>query len=127
MAPPASAYAHNRPPLGTHQPYTTPFLARLSTFILHAPVLTVKYALSPGDIASDASFTHLCKSLDPNSAALRPDQSVNMLCQRLLRILNEIAHKLPRDEHPSPGTIPLALCLLARYRVALDSAASDCD
>lgn len=127
MAPPRSALAHTLPPLRTHQPYTAPFLARLSTFILYAPVSTVKYALSPSDIAGDASFTHLCKSLDPNSATLRPDTSVNLLCQRLLRMLNEIPHKLPRDEHPSPGTIPLAPCLLACYRVALHSAVFDCD
>lgn len=87
----------------------------------------MKYALSPSDIAGDASFTQLCKSLDPNSTALRPDTSVNVLSQRLLRILNEIPHKLPRDEHPSSGTIPLALCLLARYRMALYGAAFDCD
>ncbi|KAL7772317.1 hypothetical protein CFE70_002275 [Pyrenophora teres f. teres 0-1] len=121
------ALANTIPPSNTLQPYTAPFLAHLSMFVLRAPVFTMKYALSPGDSASDASFTSLCESLDPNSDALRPNTSVNVLYQCLIRILEEIPRKFCRNDPPSSDTIPLALCLLARYRMALAPVPSDCD
>ncbi|KAI1574187.1 hypothetical protein PtrEW13061_011031 [Pyrenophora tritici-repentis] len=126
MTRPAPAPATTVPP---RQPYTPPGRARRSTFILRAPLLIVKETLSPGDdSARDASLTSLCKTLDPNSDALRPDASVNMLCQCLIRIPKEILRNFSCDHHPSPDTIPLALCLLVRYRVALASVPSDdCD
>ncbi|KAE8842845.1 hypothetical protein PTNB85_00516 [Pyrenophora teres f. teres] len=122
-----SALANTIPPSNTLQPYTAPFLAHLSMFVLRAPVFTMKYALSPGDSASDASFTSLCESLDPNSDALRPNASVNVLYQCLIRILKEIPRKFCGNDPPSSDTIPLALCLLARYRMALAPVPSDCD
>ncbi|RMZ69228.1 hypothetical protein GMOD_00003169 [Pyrenophora seminiperda CCB06] len=106
------------PEVLSSQPYTAPFLARLSTFILRAPISTVKEAF---DLASDARLPSLCKSLDANSDALRPDSHMNMLCQRLVRILHNIPANFPPDQHPSPDTIPMALCMLARYRVAQPS------
>ena len=61
-----------------HQLYTAPFLARLATFILQAPLPTVKSAFGYGDIASDSTsdgdgysdFASLLASIDPNTDAL---------------------------------------------------------
>jgi len=43
------------------------------------------------------------------------------MCQRILRLLNELVIMFPGTTHLSPDTIPLALCLLFRYRVTLAS------
>lgn len=115
MTPPASSPTIKQS-LSFHQPYTAPFLARLSTFILHAPLTTVKSALSSTS-THDGELPHI----DPDSDAMRPTQYVNVMCQRLLRFLNELTLVYPRADYPSPDTIPLALCLLLRYRIALAS------
>jgi hypothetical protein len=106
----------NRPPLSSCQPYTAPLLARLSMFILHAPLATVESALSPIS-TSDGELSHI----DPNSDVLRPNKLTNAMRQCMLRLLKELTLKFPCADHPSPDTIPLALCLLFCHCVALAS------
>jgi hypothetical protein len=113
---PRASYPITKQCLSPHQPYTVPFLARLSTFILHAPYATVEASLRPTP-TRDAKVIHI----DPNSDALRPTQFINAMCQRLLRLLNERTLDSPQTDHPSPDTIPFALCLLSRYRAASTS------
>ncbi|KAF1834265.1 hypothetical protein BDW02DRAFT_346840 [Decorospora gaudefroyi] len=122
MAP--SAYSANTAstPTLTHQPHTAPFLARLAAFILHAPLPTVKSVLRSSSVCnsdsdSDSAFTSACASVNPNSKLLRSDAATSAMCQRLLRLLNELILKFPRADIPSPDTIPLALCLLYHYRM----------
>jgi hypothetical protein len=109
--------------LDTH-PYTAAFLARLATFILHAPLSTVKCAFAPTSTrASDGdSPTPTCDiaslCIDLNSVVLRPSAEVNAMCQRLVRLLNALHIHFPRAEFPSRDTLPLALCLLHRFRLA---------
>ena len=95
------------------QPYTSSFLARLSTFILHAPFDIVESTLRPSSTHSDKT-----DHINPNSDALRPTQFMTTVCQGLLRFLNM---EFTSADHASPDTIPLALCLLLRYRVASSS------
>ncbi|KAF1840668.1 uncharacterized protein K460DRAFT_436171 [Cucurbitaria berberidis CBS 394.84] len=89
------------------QPYTAAFLARLSTFILHAPLDIVSSIFT---LSSKCDGEPL--RIDPNCMALQPDTLTSATCQRLLRMLN-----LP-VAHASPSTIPLALHLLFRFRLA---------
>jgi len=112
MAPQASSNTVNHylvPP----QPYTSSFLARLSTFILHAPLNVVESTLRP-------SSTHSGKTphINPNSDTLRPTQFMTTVCQSLLQFLNM---DFTSADLASPDTIPLALCLLLRYRIASSS------
>ena len=95
------------------QPYTSSFLARLSTFILHAPFDIVESTLRPSSTHSDKT-----DHINPNSDAIRPTQFMTTVCQGLLRFLNM---EFTSADHASPDTIPLALCLLLRYRVASSS------
>jgi len=95
------------------QPYTAPFLARLSTFILHAPLDVVESTLQSPPTRDD-ELAHI----NPNSDALRPTQFMTTMCQRLLRFLNM---DFDSADVASPDTIPLALCLLLRYHVASSS------
>ncbi|KAI4611065.1 uncharacterized protein J4E87_010669 [Alternaria ethzedia] len=95
------------------QPYTAPFLARLSTFIIHAPLDDVESMLqSPS--TRDGELAHI----NPNSDALRPTQFMTTVCQGLLQFLNM---EFTSADHASPDTIPLTLCLLLRYRIASSS------
>jgi hypothetical protein len=110
---PRASYPITKQCLSPHQPYIAPFLARLSTFILHAPYATVEASLYPTP-TRDGEVIHI----DPNSDTPRPTQFVNAMCQRLLRLLNERTLDSPHTDHPSPDTIPFALCLLLRYRAA---------
>lgn len=95
------------------QPYTSSFLARLSTFILHAPLDVVESTLQSPP-TRDGELAHI----NPNSDALRPTQFMTTVCQGLLQFLNM---DFASADHASPDTIPLALCLLLRYRVASSS------
>ena len=56
--------------------------------------------------------------IDQNSGVFQPEDFTSAMCQRILRLLNELVIIFPGNTHPSPDTIPLALCLLFRYRVA---------
>jgi hypothetical protein len=108
--------SHNAlPPLSPHQPYTAPFFARLSLFILHAPLAIVKSTLDT------ATRSDKLSQIAQNSEAFQPEDFTSAMCQRILRLLNELVIMFPSTTHPSPDTIPLALCLLFRYRVALAS------
>ena len=108
--------SHNAlPPLSPHQPYTAPFFARLSLFILHAPLAIVKSTLDT------ATRSDKLSQIAQNSEAFQPEDFTSAMCQRILRLLNELVIMFPGTTHPSPDTIPLALCLLFRYRVALAS------
>ncbi|KAH6838706.1 hypothetical protein B0T12DRAFT_365179, partial [Alternaria alternata] len=98
-----------------HQPYTAPFLARLGLFILHAPLAIVKSTLDT------ATHSDKLSQIDQNNEAFQPEDFTSVMCQRILRLLNELVIMFPGTTHPSPDTIPLALCLLFRYRVALAS------
>jgi len=95
------------------QPYTSSFLARLSTFILHAPFDMLESTLRPS--STDSGKT---QHINPNSDTLRPTQFMTTVCQCLLQFLNM---DFTSADHASPDTIPLALCLLLRYRVASSS------
>jgi len=95
------------------QPYTSSFLARLSTFILHAPFDIVESTLRPSSTQSGKT-----EHLNPNSDSLRPTQFMTTVCQGLLQFLNM---DFDKADHASPDTIPLALCLLLRYRAASSS------
>ena len=109
MTPQASSNTVNHyliPP----QPYTSSFLARLSTFILHAPLDVVESTLQSPPTRDD-ELAHF----NPNSDALRPTQFMTTMCQGLLQFLNM---DFTSADHASPDTVPLALCLLLRYRVA---------
>jgi hypothetical protein len=110
---PQASYPITKQRLSPHQPYTAPFLARLSAFILHAPYATVEASLHPTPTRG-GEVIHI----DPNSDTLRPTQFINAMCQRLLRLLNERTLDVPHTDHPGPDTIPFALCLLSRYRAA---------
>jgi hypothetical protein len=113
---PRASYPIAKQRLSPHQPYTAPFLARLSAFILHAPCATVEASLRPIPTRG-GEVIHI----DPNSDALRPTQFINAMCQRLLRLLNQRTLSSPHTDHPSPDTIPFALCLLSCYRAASTS------
>ncbi|KAI4643145.1 uncharacterized protein J4E79_011306 [Alternaria viburni] len=95
------------------QPYTSSFLARLSTFILHAPLDVVESTLQSPP-TRDGELAHI----NPNSDTLRPTQFMTTVCQGLLQFLNM---DFDKADHASSDTIPLALCLLLRYRVASSS------
>ncbi|KAI4913112.1 hypothetical protein J4E85_010844 [Alternaria conjuncta] len=95
------------------QPYTASFLARLSTFILHAPLNVVESTLRLSSTDSGKP-----QHINPNSDALRPTQFMTTVCQGLLQFLNM---GFDKADHASPDTIPLALCLLLRYRAASSS------
>ncbi|CAI9635583.1 unnamed protein product [Alternaria burnsii] len=111
-----STFSHNAlPPLSPHQPYTAPFLARLSLFILHAPLPIVKSTLDT------ATHSDKLSQVDQHSEVFQPEDFTSAMCQRILRLFNELVIMFPGTTHPSPDTIPLALCLLFRYRVALAS------
>ena len=95
------------------QPYPSSFLACLSTFILHAPNATLDTTLR-----SSSTFSGKIEHINPNSDALHLTQFMTAMCQRLLRALNNVALVHAPSDHPSFDTIPLALCLLFRYRMA---------
>ncbi|CAN9154471.1 unnamed protein product [Alternaria alternata] len=67
------------------------------------------------------AYMALLEEIDQNNEAFQPEDFTSVMCQRILRLLNELVIMFPGTTHPSPDTIPLALCLLFRYRVALAS------
>ncbi|OAG13294.1 hypothetical protein CC77DRAFT_1085524 [Alternaria alternata] len=67
------------------------------------------------------TYVALLEEIDQNSEAFQPEYSTSAMCQRILSLLNELVIMFPDTTHPSPDTIPLVLCLLFRYRVALAS------
>jgi hypothetical protein len=82
-------------------PYTSSFLARGATLMLHTPRPRLTNIFDSSEIAY--------LSLDPNTPT--PDTLTTATCQRLVRIL-----KFPPVD-ASPATVPLALCLLLRFRM----------
>lgn len=105
-APKLPAAITPRPKL-THQPYTAAFLARLSMFILHAPLAKVRSIF-----ISPLKCDSVPQDIDVNCALPQSDALTSATCQRLLRMLN-----WPRA-NASSDTVPLALCLLLRFRFA---------
>ncbi|CAN9255523.1 unnamed protein product [Alternaria alternata] len=59
--------------------------------------------------------------IDQNSGVFQPEDFTSGMYQRILRLLKELVIIFPGTNPPSPDIIPLALCLLFRYRVALAS------
>jgi hypothetical protein len=82
-------------------PYTASFLARIATLMLHTPRPRLIHIFEGSDVAS--------LSLDPSTPT--PDTLTTATSQRLVRIL-----KIPAID-ASPATVPLALCLLLRFRM----------
>lgn len=91
---------------------TATFLATLGTFILCTPLNTLtdtfrSNPFEPSDLLCQISTT------------FQPRDSTSRLCQRIVRWLQQPTAVEGRDPVvASPSTIPLALCLLVRFRLA---------
>jgi hypothetical protein len=89
--------------LHQHQPYTASYLSHLSTFILYTPRTQLQCIFKPIEKRAISTF-----HLFPHSTS--PTSFTNSTCNRLIQILNHVNFR------SSPSTVPLALCLLLRFR-----------